>query len=427
MAAERWGVRLRTLAERWGVRLRMAAEREASPAGARRPCRCERVPSRVKRSGSARARPHPRGRCSTIAGSIRSGRVHVQESTLSILGPGAVVAERFEIVRAAGSGATGVVDRCLDRQDGGEVALKFLHDPREDARNRFVREAQALERIDHPAVVRHVAQGFDPRGGAWLAMEWLEGETLEDRLTEGPLGLDETLESRRPARFRARCGARRRAFAPRRQALEHRARGGPHRPRHARGLRSRAGRDWCSDADAHRRGARNSRVYGARAGAGARPRFLDARADVFSLGCVLWECLTGRRVFEGDNVMGVLSAVMTHEAPAPSSIAPAIPRHVDQLLGSMLARDSGRAFAGRERGAHRDRSTPADGHGRRGRAPGRTTLFPARVARDRLGTARRHEPLGSRRGCPAQPLRASGRGRAAAWTRGDRGRARGVA
>jgi eukaryotic-like serine/threonine-protein kinase len=107
--------------------------------------------------------------------------------------PGDVVADRFEIERRAGAGGMGAVYRALDRETGKPVALKIVNIPIQQLIERFSREAQVLADIDHPGVVRYVAHGARPGGEPYLAMEWLEGETLGERLGRAGLTVGETL------------------------------------------------------------------------------------------------------------------------------------------------------------------------------------------------------------------------------------------
>src|SRR5687767_12412010 len=111
---------------------------------------------------------------------------------------GARVADRFEIECHVASGGMGIVYRALDLATGALVAIKFLRAGAD--RRRFEREARLLATLEHPAIVRHLAHGEAgvlgwPSLGdhaadelTFLAMEWLEGEDLEQRLTRGPLG-----------------------------------------------------------------------------------------------------------------------------------------------------------------------------------------------------------------------------------------------
>src|SRR5580704_1907726 len=95
---------------------------------------------------------------------------------------GDVVGQRFLIEAIAGIGGMGVVYKATDHQTADTVALKVLQASRGDARERFVREIRALQALSHPAIVRYVADGTTPSGEIWLAMEWLEGEVLSQRL-----------------------------------------------------------------------------------------------------------------------------------------------------------------------------------------------------------------------------------------------------
>ncbi|MDH5493122.1 MAG: protein kinase, partial [Myxococcales bacterium] len=92
-----------------------------------------------------------------------------------------------------GSGGMGSVYRARDEQTGGPAALKLIAAETGDLR-RFDREADLLAELDHPAIVRHLAHGRLADGRRFLAMQWLEGPSLRERLTQGPLSIEETLE-----------------------------------------------------------------------------------------------------------------------------------------------------------------------------------------------------------------------------------------
>src|SRR5437773_2405614 len=109
--------------------------------------------------------------------------------------PGSVIADRFEIVRAAGAGGMGAVFVALDRTTGDTVALKLVtlaHD------ERFAREARALAELRHSGIVRYVAHGAT-RDWLYLAMEWLHGEDLAQRLARAGLTMAESIEVARRA------------------------------------------------------------------------------------------------------------------------------------------------------------------------------------------------------------------------------------
>src|SRR6185295_15517301 len=104
---------------------------------------------------------------------------------------GAVVAERFVIEARAGAGGMATVYRAKDRETGGVVALKLLEAIAE--RERFAREAEVLAKLSHPNIVKYVAHGEMASGQSFLAMEWLEGESLSDRLKRDAMSVDDAL------------------------------------------------------------------------------------------------------------------------------------------------------------------------------------------------------------------------------------------
>jgi len=107
----------------------------------------------------------------------------------SVLEKGAVIADRFEIERLVEHGGMGSVYRALDRVEGRPAALKLIVAPFADAHDleRFKREAELLESLRHPRIVRHICHGEMSDARPYLAMEWLEGEDLRSALSRGPL------------------------------------------------------------------------------------------------------------------------------------------------------------------------------------------------------------------------------------------------
>lgn len=253
---------------------------------------------------------------------------------------GEVISGRFELEAVAGAGGMGTVWRSTDRSSGERVAVKLLPPQPGWEGERLVREARVLAELHHPAIVRYVTHGTTDSGAPYLAMEWLDGENLADRLSRSSLSLEESLEL-----------AVRVADA---LAAAH-ALGVVHRDIKPSNLFLRSAdvaRVTVLDfgiarlAGATVAMTRTGMVLGTpmyMAPEQARgERDLDSRADVFSLGCVLFECLTGRPAFSGDHPMAIFARILIEDPPPASSLRPGIPREVDDLVSRMLDKDPDR-------------------------------------------------------------------------------------
>lgn len=110
---------------------------------------------------------------------------------LSALQP-VVIAERFVVEREVARGGMGVVYRATDTLSSESVALKILYHGgarRRESTERFEQEAELLRRLVHPRVVSHIAHGEAGANHFYLAMQWLDGHDLGQRISKGPLPL----------------------------------------------------------------------------------------------------------------------------------------------------------------------------------------------------------------------------------------------
>jgi hypothetical protein len=246
-----------------------------------------------------------------------------------------MVAGRFALERLAGSGGMGEVWRGHDTTDGAPVAVKLLRVEAARLRGRFEREAQFLARLIHPAVVRHVAHGEDA-GELYLAMEWLDGEDLAARLAREPLAPGECdLLVRRMAEALAAAhelGVIHRDLKPSNVFLP----GG--RVEDAK-LLDFGIAHFADGTRATRTGAViGTPGYMSPEQVRGEPD-IDARSDLFSLGCVWLECLTGKPAFAGDHVAAVLAKVIFEEPADLSSTGNGVPVASAALLRRLLAKD----------------------------------------------------------------------------------------
>jgi hypothetical protein len=257
------------------------------------------------------------------------------------LAPGELFANRFEIDRPAGSGGMGVVYRARDTFTSAVVALKLLHDDGAGLEaERFLREATLLSELRHPGIVAYVAHGQAPGGQQYLAMEWLDGLDLAERLGRGPLALGDALRV-----------LRRVAEA---LSVAH-GRGVIHRDIKPSNVFLPAGdveRAKLLDFGIARRAAASRAMtrtgttlgtpaYMAPEQARAQ-RDLTPAADVFALGCLLYECLAGEPPFAADHVVAIMMRILCEE-PAPiQERRPEVPDAVAALLSRMLAKEASR-------------------------------------------------------------------------------------
>jgi len=235
----------------------------------------------------------------------------------------------------------GAVYRAMDRLTGAAVALKVMACRRGDE-ERFAQEARVLAELNHPTIVRYVTHGETAEGHPYLVMEWLDGEDLATRLVRSRLTVGESLEvARRVAEGLAvahRSGLVHRDVKPSNIRLV------DGQPARAKLLDFGIVRmEFSGVAPSGPAMTRTGTVLGTVGYMSPEQaigdRKLDARADVFALGCVLFECVTGRPAFSGGQVVAVLAKVLREEAPRLRALRPELPAELDALVARMLAKD----------------------------------------------------------------------------------------
>jgi tetratricopeptide (TPR) repeat protein len=250
--------------------------------------------------------------------------------------PGDVLVGRYRLDSPAGSGGASTVFRATDGRDGSRVAVKLFDETDPETRRRFEREARLLVELRHPAVVRYVEHGVTDEGRPFLVTEWLEGEDLAARLTRGPLSLDEALRLGRRV-----CEG---LLAAHQRGVVHRdlKPGNLFLPggavEEAKVLDFGVARSGRATVSTRTGTVIGTPGYMAPEQVRGEPG-IDARADVFALGCVLFECLTGRPTFAGEHLYAVVARVLFEPAPHARDLRADVPEGLDDAIARMLSKD----------------------------------------------------------------------------------------
>jgi Tol biopolymer transport system component len=247
------------------------------------------------------------------------------------------VVDHYEIREPLGGGGMGVVYKAEDARLQRTVALKFLppeltRDP--VAKARFLQEARAASALDHPNICTIHEVGETDDGQLFLAMTCYEGETLKKKIERGPLPIDEAVDiARQIAAGLAkahRLGIVHRDIKPANimitddgivKILDF----GLAKLAGAAGL-TRAG--FCLGTPAYMSPEQ------------ARGE-VDHRTDLWSLGVVLYEMLSGTAPFSGDSDQAIIYALLTEEPKPLHEIREDVPVELERILGGMLAKDPG--------------------------------------------------------------------------------------
>jgi serine/threonine protein kinase len=254
------------------------------------------------------------------------------------------VVGRYKLFETLGVGATSRVLRGFDPMIGRPVAVKLFPAElaRGEARDRFLREARVVGQLSHPAIITLHDMGFEESTQTpYLVMEYVEGMPLDRMLEKG------TLPFPRACAFAAQAA----------EALEaahnHGVIHGDVKP--ANILVAANGRIKLTDfgmARVAKRDTGNSPLLGTPAywcpeQIMGRPQ--DARSDIFSLGVVLYEMVTGTRPFEADTLQGICNRVLSSTVTPASQLQPSVPASFDEIIAACLAKNPDTRLASGEK------------------------------------------------------------------------------
>ncbi len=242
---------------------------------------------------------------------------------------------RYQVVRKLGAGGMANVYLAEDQELGRRVAIKILNDRHandEQFVERFRREAKNAAALSHPNIVSIYDRG-EAEGTYYIAMEFLEGRSLKELIVQrGPAPIAVSVEYARQIlgalRFAHRHGIVHRDIKPHNVLVDS------------------EGRVKVTDFGIARAGTSEMTEAGSIVGTAqylspeqARGTDVDQRSDLYSLGIVLYELLTGTLPFTGDTPVEIAMKHLSTVPEAPSARRPEIPRDLDLIVTRALAKD----------------------------------------------------------------------------------------
>lgn len=260
------------------------------------------------------------------------------------------ILSHYKIVSAIGAGGMGEVYLADDTKLGRQVALKVLLSEvsgDKDRVSRFIQEAKAASALNHPNILTVFEIGnFD--GSEYMATEFIKGETLRQRMKNGSFGLGDALEI--ALQITAALGAAHEAGIIHRDI----------KPENIMirddglvkvldfGLAKLLPSSSASvETTLPQLNTKPGMLVGTVAYMSpeqARGRTIDPRSDIFSLGIVMFELFAGKRPFEGESHLDLISSILKDEPPSLRTLVPDLPRQLERIVEKSLRKDRDHRF-----------------------------------------------------------------------------------
>lgn len=255
----------------------------------------------------------------------------------------------YEILSEIGAGGMGVVFRARDTRLDRTVAIKILSShlaENDDAKERFAREARALSSASHPNIC-HLYDVGQQEGTSYLVMEFMQGETLADRLLKGPLPLQEVLkigtEICEGLEVAHRNGVVHRDLKPSNIML---TKSGAKLMDFGLAKAATAGPVVNLSSSSLLTISQPLTTEGTIVGTfhymapeQLEGKDADIRSDVFAFGAVLYEMITGQRAFQGKTPASTIAAILAADPKPISDVQPLAPPVLEHIVKTCLAKD----------------------------------------------------------------------------------------
>jgi beta-lactam-binding protein with PASTA domain len=255
--------------------------------------------------------------------------------------PETIIDGRYRVISRVGSGGMADVYLALDQLLGREVAVKVLHHhfaADQEFVERFRREASSAAGLSHPNIVGIFDRG-EWNGTYYIAMEYVAGRSLKSIVREGgpldpALAIDIVVQILRAAQFAHKRGVIHRDLKPHNVIIDE------------------EGRARVTDFGIARAGASDMTLTGSIMGTAqylspeqAQGYSVSATSDIYSVGVILYELLSGAVPFEGETAVAIAFKQVSAEPRPPSELNPALPASLDAIVLRALAKDPAQRYA----------------------------------------------------------------------------------